>query len=244
MITFFTKTPEITLDCFTSMPMVYEHTPIIKSSKAIPKWWTDVEFPKEKYRILNKKIFNNANVRTCYGFIELYRNGVVLENWADVIIKTTPKNFEVYSTYGPGPESFPKSVYGQGFKDWFHLKLASPWHIKEKTGVKIMWVGAEWGLENFNFRVLPGIINYKLNTTTNVNLMLPPETKEYTIPVGHPLVHIIPMTDHKLNIKNHLVTESELDTIKKGGQGSLYGWRRYISLMKRNEERESSCPFK
>ena len=44
-------------------------------------------------------------------------------------------------------------------------------------------------------------------------------------------------------IHNHIVTEEELKTKTYNVIGTSMGWRRTISLVRRNNERQKKCPF-
>jgi hypothetical protein len=228
--------------------MVFENTPVVKSSKTLPDWWKQlprskidfVETPDQLYVPNHKTI---SNMRNCYGFLEFYKKGLVIENWTDLAIKITKDNYKYYCTTGERPAEHNREQYGKGFKNYHHIKLASPWHFKEKTGVQFLFVESSWSLEDYDFKIVPGVVNFTWNTGTNINIMLPKKDAEYVIPVGLPLMHIIPLSDKTLEHKNHLVTSDELDKIISHSQSSLFGWRKMVSLKKRNEERKSECPF-
>ncbi len=129
----------------------------------------------------------------------------------------------------------------KGFVNYHHIKLISPWILKEKSGVKFAWVGAEWNLDSYNFKVLPGIINFNINHHTNVNLMLPKEEKNIIIPAGLPIVNLIPLTDKKINLVNQVIPEKEMDSMRRSPQQSYFhGWRTSKRLLKENK---SKCPF-
>ena len=245
MFTFFHKKPVIHVDCFTYFETIYEMTPIVNTIKTVPDWWKNLKRYHTEVDHDNLNDFRKGlNAKSCYGFLELYKRGLVIESWCDMSIIVTPQKFKFVSSYGMRPVEHPRSQIGEGFKNWQHIKLSSPWKLSEKTGVKFVWIATEWALDNYDFKILPGILDYRIQKATNVNIMLPSKNIEYRIDIGQPLVQIIPLQDDKrLEYKNHLIDKQEWD--KKGEEtiSSFFGWRTSKKIRDRNDEREKKCPF-
>ena len=248
MFTFFNRTPKIYVDNFTHMPHVYEFVPIVKASKTLPDWWkkldrTSVEYPKEP----DFQIKFNLTLKTCYGFLEFYKKGMVLENWCDLYVTVIDDYFHYNYSSGDKPSSHPESQRAEGFSKYHHLKLGSPWATKEKTGVKFLYVGAEWALGDYDIKIPPAIVNFTtINSSTNFNFFFPKKKYNFNLQMGTPLLHIIPLSEKELVIKNHLITRQEYDTIKIGSSASFYGWKSFDKLLRRNKHRDisnKSCPF-
>lgn len=245
MFSFFIRTPKVNVDCFTSDPSAFAYTPIVKASKTIPEWWK--KLPPSQY------IFNwddkenprggHVNMRNCQGFLDFYKRGAVVENWSDIQIKTTHDDIAYYYSYGTAPTPHNRSQYGTGFKDYHHLKLNSPWILSEKTGIEFLYTAATWAQEDYHFRIVPGVLNFRSNHATNVNMLIPAVNNEFTIPVGLPLTHIIPLTEKNVTFTNHIVTDQELRKINHNPNVSFKGWKPSLSLLNRNKERKGKCPF-
>lgn len=244
MFSFFHRTSKIHLDCFTYMTHTYEMTPIVYAMAAAPQWWKNLDKSELSY---DWKHFTSPrkslNMKSCYGFIELYKRGVVLDNWCDLKIKVDSKGFRYMFSDGQNPDEHSRHQMGEGFKNYHHLKLTSPWIFKEKTGVKFHFSGATWNLEDYNVRVLPGVVDYRVNGYTHVNIMIPKVEYEHTIPAGQALAHIVPLSDKKLRIKNHLISKQEFDTMCRHSSSLYAGWRGVKKLLDRNDERQKKCPF-
>lgn len=241
MFSFFKRTPKIFLDCFIIDSSIHEYTPIVRASQALPEWWKKLPRNKIEYNFATEDYpSSNITMKHCYGFLELYKRGVILESWCDVAVKTTDKNVEFFNSNGEKPISHLRHQWGESFKNYQHLKLISPWIFKEKTGEHFLFMGAEWSLEAYNFKVVPGVVNYDWNTGTNVNLMIPNNT-QFEIPMGQPLAHIIPLSNKELVVKNHLVDSFEYSKVTKISARSFYGWKTIKKLNDRNKERK--CPF-
>jgi len=251
MFSFFHRTPEIHVDCFTYDNNVYLNTPIVKASKTFPDWYKELPIAKNKFLVDNKTgnhLFkhDNLNLKNCQAILEFYKRGIVLESWCDIhmemdIENTTPHYWWSGKEQAVGFHS--REQIGNGFPNQHHMKLNSPWSLQEKKGIKFIWVAAEWALDKFNFKILPGVISFDTNMGTNVNIMYPYDTKEFTILIGTPLVHIIPLSENKIKIKNHLITieEYRMKNINSA-ETSFYGWRKILQLRERNKKR-GTCPF-
>lgn len=243
MFSFFHRTPVIHLDCFTNAYHAYKFTPIVKASKAIPQWWrntapgtTDFDFVTFQHPTRNR------NVRTCYGFIELYKRGCIVESWSDFVLKNVDGKCTAFYSTGPQVSTQTLKERGGSFRDYTHLKLVSPWRFKEKTGVQFHCSAAWWSLEGKNFIMPPGILAFDFNNAAHVNILVPKNAEAQQIRLGQPLMHLIPLSEGRLEIKNHYIDRENIDR-EFYALKSFYGWRAIKNLMNRNKERER-CPFK
>lgn len=246
MFSFFHRTPEIQLDCFTSDNLVYMSTPIIKAGKAIPDWWKELRPHEPMFHHTSEEPFHlveNPTARDCYAIIELYKRGVIVENWTDIAFRTENKSYNYWYAHGVPPEDHPRRQLGNSFPDHHHIKLISPWCFREKTGAKFIWLGAEWSLDKYEIKVLPGVLNFDIISQINVNMMFPMRDGIFTLTAGTPLVHLVPLSEKKLRVRNHLVTKQEFDKLSlNSSKMSFFGWKKGIQLRKRNKER-GTCPF-
>lgn len=240
MLSLFKRKKTIVVDCFTTLAPAYEYTPIVKAFKAVPEWWTNLEKLKDVSPIRNK------NLKTCPGFINLYKRGYILEHWADSNFKIMKNNVAYEFTLGDAPTSHERPQFKGGFENFHHIKLSSPWHFREKSRLSFMFMGCEWSNE-LPIKVLPGILQFKTVSATNVNIMVPAKEKawEFKLLMGTPLAHIIPLNDDiNVEFKNHLVSEVELEKIKAVSSITFGGHRQIDKLVARNEKRKKSkCPF-
>ena len=239
MFTFFHRSPTVVLDFFTSDPIAYEFAQPTKATKDFPDWWkklpmhrvSDVDFDRKK-----------VNMKTCYGFLELYKRSVIIRNWSDFHYKVTPdKGYTWQKSSGPDPHEHPSFQYENGFKDYYHSKLNSPWYVREKTGKHFLFTGCTWNLENYDFLIPPGILEYSVNSSLNVNILIPKKKQTYSffLPIGKPLVHLIPLQEKtKFDIRLHLVSSAEI--VKISYQPStLRGMKTLLEL----KEKQKKCPF-
>lgn len=253
MFSFFHRTPTLYVDTFVSDSFIYEKIPIVPTYKTFPQWWLDVPVSSKNF-VLSKlerkngdEVFydTDKNIRNCYGFLELYRKGFVIENWHDVSIRTGKAGYKFYCSYSVPPTEHPKSQIGNGFENYHHMKLISPWLINEKTGTKFIFMPTTWHHENFNNIIIPpGVLDFTIVNACHINILLSNIDKEFILPMGLPLVQLVPLTDKNMKITNHLVTDEEHMKLRVYGNTSLFGWRKTLSLNKRNKKREElKCPF-
>lgn len=246
MFTFFIKKKKLVVDCFTAHLNAYNFAPIVKTWKTLPEWWTNL--PNPGYG--NPRIWpkSNNNMRRCYGFIELYKRGFTIEHWSDMHLEVNKHDILASGSDIRTPVTHSSETFKGAFKNYRHLKLESPWAIKEKTGVHWAWMAAEWELENYDFKIMPGVIEYKINGSTNIQMLIPVKNDPYNIyiPIGQPLVQVVPLNDDiDFEYKTHLVDESEMERIRSI-MPSFKGFYALKKLMKRNEARQASdkkCPF-
>lgn len=245
MFSFFHRKSKITIDCFTDNYFAYNYAPIKKASKSLPDWFKNLPVAKRKWKEYHPD--ENRNIKHCYGFVELFKRGLMIETWCDHLFNISDQGIQ-YTLSGSGKNSrppvvHPQSLYPGGFINYNHLKLQCPWMFVEKTGVQFLYTAPTWLLENYYFDVLPGIVEYKVNRTTAANLMFvkPGGSKyEVFVPAGQPIAHVIPLCEDKeIEIKNHLISEKEY--IRMNDQGtSLALFGGFNSLKKLDEK---NCPF-
>lgn len=258
MFSFFNRTPVIHLDCFTADNTAYKFAPIINASKAKPEWVEKVPIPEKTnaenhFYDIDKEGYINFNqhpslrtIRACYGFLELYKRGFVLENWCDTAFNITNEQLSFhYSNDTTKVLVHSNKQVFPGYQDYYIAKLISPWQINNKDNIPFMAIGTTWDHEKYDFKVMPGILNFHTQSSSNVFLGIKKNIEQQIyIPIGTPLVHFVPLSEKKIKIHNHLVTEQELKTKTYNETGTVYGWRRTVFLSNRNDKRnESKCPF-
>jgi hypothetical protein len=216
----------------------------VRASKAIPSWWT--ELTNVKHPVFMDDPRKHLNMKTCTGFLELYKRGAIIEHWCDInVCVSEDEGYSYHLSGGAKPSEHASHQYQNGFKNYYHMKLASPWRLQEKTGVKFLFTGAQWSLEDYSFMIVPGVVDYNAMTNASeVNMMIPKGNYSYSIPIGKPLVHLIPLTEGvNLKVKNHLITAEEMQH-KFPFSHHFGGDKTKNILRKRNEERQKSkCPF-
>jgi hypothetical protein len=243
---FFFKKKKIVVDTFTHMNNVYEYFPIDNALKYTPDWWKKLPGTYEEVNAFGVKM-PTSTIKHCEGFIDLYKSGFIIPLWSDLIVSTKDDgawqyqwaDFKAYVI-----QSHSERQYSQDLNKYIHLKLQSPWAIKEKTGVKFVWTEPLWNnlLNTYDIKLLPGILDFKYQSSSHVNIFLQKKEQSFNINCGTPMVHLIPMSEHNVEIKNHLISTDEYNQLKDLDQPFTFTGK-YRKVKKIIDARESKCPF-
>ena len=203
MFNIFQKSSTITLDCFTVLPELPDLFPIVHSKEFIPQWWKKLS-TTVKYQGVDR-----GTMKTCPGVVDYFKSGFIIPAWRDFAIEI---NSGIPSVFPDGSADIHNPIqWDKGFEGYGHTKLVSPWRIKEKTGVNFLFTNTFWQKHLHHYVIPNGIVNYKYQSTTNVNMLIPKNSypNKFVINAGDPLVQCIPLSDKNIKIKMHVVTPEE-----------------------------------
>ena len=251
---FWFKPKTTVLDIFTDDPFVYEHAKIDWAVKYYPEWW-------KKLPILHPSD-GLPTLKSCRGFTRLHKKSLVIPMWRNLkldIEDNTVRQFKwnfftallPYTTTGPLLSSHHSEQY-QGFvnEDYQHIKLSAPWWVRCNKFVEFMYSDPVWSRPNINdFTVLPGVVDYKYQPTTNVNIMFKYEDKarEIVLHVGDPIAMLTPLTGERIKLKHHLIDtkeiERELPTLRIGSTLKNKYKDRMKFINDKDKSEASKCPF-
>lgn len=247
---FWIKPSEVHVDCFTHLPMVYEHFRIDRASKFFPEEikllpnHVEIKANHDPNSVLMEKI---ATLRKCNGVIDLFALGMILPCWSNITLEVT-KEGQVHHIDRPGKTDDFVSVhqhermqYGSGiYSNQVNIKLIAPWYIEEKTGVKFTWNMCDWHRTDITnkIKIVSGVLDFKHQHQANTFLFMEKDSiVEYK--AGDPLVHLIPITEKKLKLHHHLIERDEyIDRVRKTMIET-----QYTNHRKLKNQSESKCPF-
>lgn len=242
---FFFKRKKIVVDAFTYNAGCYDFSKPQKASKFFPEWWKSM--PTSYQQVTDKAtIIERDSFRHCSGFIEWYKQGFVVPMWCDLMLETFEDgsfNAEFSWADSPTVTSHPPQQYGYALNDLIHCKLVPPWMLKEKTGVKFACVEPTWNYldRDITMNILPGVVDYQVNSSCNVNIFFPKADQKMFFKHGDPLYHIIPITENDIEIKHHLVSQEEYNNINHWS-GYPLKFRKGYPYKKKLVEK-NGCPF-
>ena len=207
MFTIFRRPSKIYVDCFTDVEELPKLFPIQHASERMPTFWKNLATTVPHLGPFR------GTMKTCPGVSSLYRTGFIIQSWSDYWLSVDNNQFDWQPQQAA--ESHNPSQWGDAFKNHYHLKLVSPWRIREKTGVKFMFTNTLWHDEEFKPKILNGIVDYKYQHTTSINMLVPKNMfpKSQIIPAGKELAHVVPLSDKDVVIKMHVVDGQELNKL-------------------------------
>lgn len=231
---------KIVLDCFTSNQIAFETTPICQSIKLIPDWWKNLS---QTYSNENDFV-KYGTTKNCYGIIEYYRKSISIPLWSDFAISIDKnRNFKWQFIDGiTVAQVHNLEKQATGFLPLYqHLKIHSPWLFKEKEGIKWLCSHPTYNYQDNNIVfALPGVLNFKDQHTTNINIMIDATSpREIILNNNTPIMNLIPATDRKVEIKNHLVDQKEIDKLTT----KLISFSNNFNILRKRKEETKKCPF-
>jgi len=208
----------ITLDAFVCDPIIHEMFPIVSADNYLPKWWKNLPNVFERPND-NDMIMPHQTMKACDGFVELYKNSFIFPLWCDYTLETKVNYFAYhhFSTSVFELISHDRRQYGETFDDYIHLKLTSPWIMRETTGIKFLLKSPEWSSPiSWKYVHVPsGIVDFRYQHSSHVNFFVNNEERRIEFSAGSPLLQFVPLTEKKVEIKCHLIDEKEYNKMQQ-----------------------------
>lgn len=227
------KEKPVVLDAFTTDLTAAELYAPQQASSFMPSWWKKLPFDDT----VNIPKVDTKNMKSCPGFINIYKTGFIFPHASDVHVElkkpdTFINDFELQEVRKYKAESnifFMNATDAnamshtethplhqhRGWKTSTHLnlKINPPWKLRCKDYVKFLLAPVFYAdFEDDLYELAAGIIDFKYNHALNLNLMVKTnKEKEFVIPAGRPAMHLIPLTEKKVELKIHHVTPAEMD---------------------------------
>lgn len=236
----FLKKKQIVVDCFTDNQNAFNALQIQNSSNFMPKWWKNMPA-----NYSDGGLFKQPTMKTCNGLIETYKTGIILPMWCDFIINVTNKEYRWHFA----DEKNSANIHGHQQWDSFadpleygHIKISSPWRLKEKTGINWFTTLPQWNFGlNRNLFFASGMLSFKHTHELNLNFFIKlNENYEQFINVGSPIAHLIPISEKNIILKHHLIDQNEYARMA-GNRVSVTNSLKKI--MKMSDKLEKKCPF-
>ena len=250
MFNIFKKPAKLEIDAYTRWAPAYHYTPLVKAHHTLPQWWRDL--PSVGRDQWGFPSFKNMNMKSCNGFIDLYKVGIMVEYWNDLVITVTKSGISqnyALSEYNED-KPHPQFQWGAGFPGHHHIKLNGPWIMEERSGTPFLFCPALWHMDQMDTpKIMPGIVNFKYQFQININMFLPIREEPYEIRLkrGTPLVQLIPLSEKPIELRRHLVTGekfAELDNRNHPDAAGKYSDRkRLLNRAENRDQADQKCPF-
>jgi hypothetical protein len=212
----FFKRDKVVVDCFTNIPSVYDNCKISHGAHYFPDWWKETP----------KYIDNYNTIKSCRGFIDYYKTGLVIPSWfeADIHVfgKDDPEHRQFSIKYSNDYVDVSKSHDSIQFLNFAkdtgkNIKINSPWAIKTKSDIGFAWSEPTWSMRDSfkHLTLLPAVVNFKYQHHSHINFFIEVGTDPVTItiPPLTPLVMLHPLTEKEVELKTHLVSDIEYKRI-------------------------------
>jgi hypothetical protein len=200
VLTFHTSGSQQKIDLFS---------PRYGNQQLLPNW----------YRTISKDP-NAVTLRSCPAFADLHKNSIGIPLWTDMTISYKGNRV----TRINAPYMYPDMIqphhedqWGAGFANSFNVKLLSPWYVTANRDTPFLMHDAVWHKENLDeYQVLSGIINFKYQHSSHINMMFPISEEEKTVELkaGTILAYLTPLSETKIKIKTQWETEEKLNSYK------------------------------
>ena len=207
----------IDLDAFTTRSEVLKYTPLQKASFYRPDWFKKLPGPNE---LINKNkgvIPPLLSMKTCNGLTDYFSQGFIMPLWSDVNFQVNEEGVRYQFADCCSVCEFHSPKQYEGYirnNTHQHVKMMPPWHLLCDSNVNFLFSKVDWYFDELKKIYIPsGVLNFKHNSFPAINMFLPKSTSIISLKYGQPLIHLIPLTDKRVKLNTHLVSQSEYDKI-------------------------------
>jgi hypothetical protein len=218
---FFLKPSKLTVDFFTTDPIVPAVNTPRRATKDFPDWWSAI--PKEVHK--PELLCPLPTMKMCTGLTDYFSNSVCVPMWCDLVIDVGPIGSDYYryqyADHASRAEAHSEFQRGDFLPDakYQHVKLMPKWRAKTKQNVNWVLSQPTWCFEHPSKIIIPpGVLNFSWQSELNTNLFiprLPNVNNKIFIKAGQPLCFITPMTERRVDLRFHRVSEAELSSLAR-----------------------------
>lgn len=236
---FFIRQKKIVLDCFTNEKSVFNYAKIDYANNFYPKWLKNIDKSYED------GIKTTSTIKKCEGLLQTYQHGFIIPLWCDLVINIENRSYNWQFA------DFKTEIEVHSSKQWDyfadptkhgHIKIVTPWQIETKNKVYFSYIAPYWNLNlNDNFSIPSGIVEYKYQHGTNINIFLNLlEDRKIHIDFGTPMAHVIPISEKNIELRHHLVDDKEYKN-----KTSILKFNNQYNTKKKLDQKieKSKCPF-
>lgn len=213
----FSRRSKVILDCYTYADYALLHNPIQPAAKFVPEW-----FAKMPSNFIDgNNFFSSSTIKKCPAIVSMLTKGFIIPLWCDLAISVqhnqdgTPFYEYQFADKRTVATDHAPEQWGDLWDDKVsHMKINSVWRFKTKEKLDWMWLQPKYHAKDLPLQIVEAIDEFKYQNSTNINAFIDnTEPVIYQLEAGTPLVHIIPLTDKEVVVKNHLISREEWDKL-------------------------------
>tara|TARA_R110001606_G_scaffold254088_1_gene402011 strand:- start:160 stop:915 length:756 start_codon:yes stop_codon:yes gene_type:complete len=217
------KDKPIELHCYTTRADVYNYAPIKQGAETSRPWFKAIPTNKKSRAITGEHI----TAKTCPAIVNDLKTGIILPLWSDVRIQVAPicpveDHWWKYQ-YADGlskaaNHTFNQLGMGEIDKEATILQLISPWKFRCSHDIPFMYTGDQLELiKHGKLEIVQGVIDFRYQASAAVSILVRKKETEIDVvlPYLTPLLKLIPLTEKKIKVVNHLVSEKEYYNLAK-----------------------------
>jgi len=240
---FFIKKSKIIIDCFTDNLNAAEYFPIKESNNFYPDWWKNLSKTNVVQEPSGIEVAKST-MKSCDGFIALFQKGFMIPLWSDLVVETQSNGFRyTFADELSGMGSHDYDQMSTEFMSYVHFKILSPWYLKETKGVQFLFTQPSYNQIKtlVDWHILPGVVDFKYQHATNINFIAP-RGKRIHLNAGHPVAHLIPLSDKDVDLRIHIIDPTNIEDLKIKNNYYPFFRGSYKKIKKIVDEK--TCPFK
>lgn len=217
------------IEFFTDHEGLLEFPPL-PARRAFPEWFKQMpasrdlppgqsRFPFGLSRLVSLSNVN-ATIRRCPGLISYLSEGYILPLWSDFLVQV--RGEQVYCVGSNelahiSPHSkemqYPSMPLPEGYLA-DSIKFTNPWKVKTPPGWSVMLSQPFYQFEN-RFMVMTGVVDSDVYHHIHVNTFFRRGNADHKLPLGMPLVHIMPFQRDALGLEVRKMTEEDKKRMKR-----------------------------
>lgn len=239
----FTRPSIINVDAFTQYQEINDFYSLKPAKDCYPTWWKHIKGFNEL-----ESFYPGPTLKTCTGLTDLYEQGYMLPLWTDIAIDVKNKEYKWQCADFRTSVQVHSPMQWNSYTDserYGHIKFGAEWHLKTKENIKWMFIAPSWNEDPIPEIIIPpGILDFSvipipLNVQAFIDVR---HDRNFIMREGTPIAHLIPITEKRTKIHNHVVSPEEYRRfISPHRQKFIGSFTHLKKLYKRKEN--SKCPF-
>lgn len=244
---FLKKNKEIVLHCYTSNAVAFDFFKIKEAKRFWPDWWK--QLPKA---FINEGI-EQATMKTCDGFLRMYKSSYMIPLWSDFDIQLTwlKDNNQLHYkwSFADGVTTLdrhPPEQFSGFLPHALHLKIVNPWMFSCTEEINFLVMTPYWNHPiTTSFQVCPGVVEFQYQSHLHLNSFLVPDRygdTQYQFEAGTPIAQIFPLTERPVRLEFHYSTKEEMHKYHHKTYGLGFFKNNYKRLKELLKKEDVKCP--